>query len=266
MSSIISGYVEDLRPLECTARGMVSTSNWRASAEQRWVGAAATLPGDPKYHVRALCGRPSTLERPLPKVYLANFRPREHDNIILLELRQARGVLWQGTSRVRVREPAITSHEITDVPGFFETADFLLPSAVGHHVEAALLRWWNRGDYDLQSLNSVDIQCWAQLWLLGVAVRPKVIQLSLSLESITSYPSDYGGLLSRALFSQDVWGPTDNSINKYVGLLTLRLRLYRPQYRDRGMQSPIYSEAEFSCNLYPHDLFGLLCNMRSVCS
>ena len=55
-------YLEDLRPLSCAARGYVTTEDWRGQAERLLPGAARSLPGGPKFQVRALLGK-AALER-----------------------------------------------------------------------------------------------------------------------------------------------------------------------------------------------------------
>jgi len=67
-------FLDDLRPLSCSASGFVTETDWRMKAEQLWPGATTNLPGDPKSQVLAFRG--------LTPTFCAPFQRLDHSRVL----------------------------------------------------------------------------------------------------------------------------------------------------------------------------------------
>ena len=268
----LCAYLDDLPPLACAARGLVTDAGWQAHCHSCWPDWSPFLPGHPKRRVRALRAPPSEVEQPLRKIDPATVRPQQRDNLVLLELKRAGAVLWRSASRVLVHQPVYNFHGHDLV----EEAEFDMPASIVAAIDTAMIQWWQRSgltwpppDYEptglgcIRDLTEFDIECWLQVWILGEAVGPLVLRPSMPLFRIAwEVVIPHGEAISTFHYSQDF-----GEDNDLYGSIDLELSLHRKEYQTRGMDAPIKALASLTGGVCGHEsflMYGFLSKLGNV--
>ena len=136
MSDQVCAFLADLRPLSCTASGLITSQNWRAKVEQLWPGAtAASLPGPPKFQVLVLSAAGPRAPRQL--IDACQLSSCAHESTVLLGLRRRRDNtwLWRGAGQIALRGGAPL--EVAAAPDYSTSVvtEFTSPREVGQTLE-----------------------------------------------------------------------------------------------------------------------------------
>ena len=260
-------YVDDLSPLACVARGLVMDASWKINLEQRWPGVATILPGHPRRQMHALRARPSEVAHPIPWIDPADVNPRQCENTVLLELKQAGVILWRAVGGICIRQPTYNFHGHHLV----EEVDFDIPTSIAGIIDAELVQWWQRSgsawpppDYDpigldhVQSVAGCEISCWLQVWLTGSNAEPVVLHPNLPLENISwEVTMPHGEAIAQLDFRQDFVGPLVDGSDDLYGVICLTIDLRRQAYQTHGMGAAIEASAAFRGTVDEHGSFLL---------
>ena len=166
-------FLDDLRPLSCTASGFVNEADWRMKAEQLWPGASTNLPGDPKSQVLAFRGLAPTFCAPFQRLDHSRILPPGESYVsMLVVLKRGHDFLWRGVSRVHLRE--LRASEEADIGGI--VVDFTLPNEPARRVEEAIKQWVEGDHPPRYGLPECDLRCLLQVWMRGLASQLHVIE------------------------------------------------------------------------------------------
>ena len=118
--------------------------------------------------MHALRARPSEVAHPIPWIDPADVNPRQCENTVLLELKQAGVILWRAVGGICIRQPTTTSMAITSLRRSISTYP---PPLLALSMQK-LVQWWQRSgsawpppDYDpigldhVQSVAGCEISC-----------------------------------------------------------------------------------------------------------
>ena len=255
LSSCVTGqvctYLEDIRPLSCVARGYVTTEDWRRQAERLLPGAARSLPGSPKFQVRALLGKVA-LERIDPM----DITACPGGCTAFLELRHARGTLWRGVGKVALLDNCIFRNNDT----FVDLAEFVLSRCAAQILERAIAQWdreSHRLGYD-QHPSASGIVCAVAVWIPSFSGDPLVARLRLALECIRWERDEQYGLIGRLEFL-----PPEN-LYSTINPFHLRVVTCRPAFQEGGMNRPVAARALLVCRMEDQNDRLLAC-IKQMC-
>jgi len=230
VSSQVCIYVEDLRPLSCAARGCVTSEDWGKQAERLLPVGVASLPGNPKFQVRALLGQagrqridPRGISVPLEGC------------VALLGLRRDGATLCRLAKTVALLDDHILSRRDNIV-----LAEFVLSRCAAQALERAIVRWIRHCDGPPDP-TTCGIGCALEIWVPSQSGEPRVAQLRLDLAGIRCERNETYGLIGHLEFY-----PPDISFD--INPFLLRVITCRPDFLHDGMHSAVAARAILVCS------------------
>ena len=236
-SGRVCAFLTDIRPLSCVATDLITSADWRAKAEQLCPGATASLPGSPKFQVRALCGAVATT--PLQQIDANQLPSCEHESKVLLGLKRNRDMLWlwRGVSPIILREhgplPELHTEPTPPTDLRFEiVAELGLPCGVAQALEAIIEQWSGGGT---MRLPECDVACMLQVWIPAPGGSPIVLQPRLPLDAVRYGRRACGGVVGNLDF--------------YNSGVCLAVITHRPEKAAHGVRGPTEAVVSVSCML-----------------
>ena len=204
MSDRVCAFLADLRPLSCTASGLVTSANWRAKAEQLWPGAtAASLPGSPKFQVRVLSGaRPHAPHQPIDAGQLSSCA---HESKVLLGLKRRRDNtwLWRAAGQIALRGSAPLGVAAASNYPTSVITEFALPREVGQTLEGIIEQWVQGNHSSRPGSPECDVACLLQVWIPVLGGSPIVAQPQLPLDGVRYGLREGGDIVGNLDFYND---------------------------------------------------------------
>ena len=229
VSSHVCIYVEDLRPLSCAARGCVTSEDWRKQAERLLPIGAASLPGSPKFQVRALLGQAGR-----QRIDLGDISVPLEGCVALLVLRRDGATLCRFAKAI-----ALLGDHILSWRDNIALAEFVLPRCAAQALERAIVRWIRHSEGP-QDPTTCGIGCALEIWVPSQRGEPRVAQLRLDLDGIRCERNETFGLVGHLEFY-----PPDISFD--INPCLLRVITCRPDFLHDGMHSAVVARAILFC-------------------